>query len=95
LVTPDRDGDYPRGPNERRPHVDQLFNVFISKAQGRRAGEWVRRLAKGKGTPPLVFQTWRSENRYAPDGTVVETVARERLEFAKRLRALVAEEGVA
>jgi hypothetical protein len=97
FVAPDADGDYPPGPgpDKRRPHVDALFEVFLSMAQGRRGNDWVSRLAGGKGTPPLVFNAWRSEHRYAPDGTVDKTIALERLKFAKRLKVLITEEGAA
>lgn len=89
LVTPDSKGDYPPTSSGRRPHVDELFAVFLSKVQGRSSNEWLRTLTGGKGPPPLVFNSWKSEHRYAPDNAVDKTIVKERLSFAKRLRALI------
>jgi hypothetical protein len=97
MVSPDpKDGDYPKDNNNRRPHVDELFNVFVAKVGGRTRHDWLKRLAGGKGSSPVpVFNTWKPEHRYAPDGTVNKTIAFERLAFAKRLKHLIDEEGAA
>lgn len=96
MVTPDPSGDYPKDDRDRRPHVDELFEVFVARVGGRKGNDWLQRLAGSKGrTPVRVFNTWKAEHRYAPDGTVDKAIALERLAFAKRLNRLMAEEGAA
>ncbi|KYG08692.1 hypothetical protein BE21_22245 [Sorangium cellulosum] len=95
LEKPDAYGDFPKNPSTgRRPHVDELWDIFIAKASGRKTSAWVPRLG-GRGTTPAnVFQTWRAETRYAPDGTISEGIVRVRLEMAKRLKSIAEEEGL-
>ena len=88
LVTADRDGDYP----QPRPHIDQLWDAFLAKTQGRAHTQLVVDLGLTRST--ALFQTWQSSHRYAPDGTVTEAVAKPRLDFLKKLRGVIAQEGV-
>lgn len=93
---PDASGDYPAGLDGRRPHIDGLFDTFLFKVQGRKGNEWVRRLGGVKGAPPIrVFNAWRTEHRYAVDGTVSKPTVLGRLEFLKKLKSLIDEEGAA
>lgn len=96
LVAPDPSGDFPANASGRRPHVNELWDLFIAKARGRQlTSEWVRRLGGGgTNSPPNVFQTWRSEDRYAPDGTVSEATVEARLDMARRLEKIAQEEGL-
>lgn len=93
-VTPDGRGDYPPDPlTNQRPHVDKLWDTFIAKVQGRASNDWLKRLGPKGSTPTNVFLAWRSEHRYAADGTVSETTVTERVAFARRLKAIAQEEG--
>jgi hypothetical protein len=95
METPDPWGDFPKSPAiGRRPHIDELWDIFMAKAHGRKASDWVRRLGSGGSKPANVFQTWRAEHRYAPDGTIREPVLQSRLEMAKRLKCIAREEGL-
>lgn len=96
LAKPDAGGDFPADAQRRRPHVDELWGLFMAKASGHTAArDWVRTLAGGgKGDPVNVFQAWRSEHRYAPDGTVTEATLQSRLDMAKRLERIAQEEGL-
>jgi hypothetical protein len=94
LEKPDASGDFPKSPSGRRPHVDELWDLFMSKAQGRKASEWVKRLGEGGKAPVNVFQTWRAEHRYAPDGTITEQLVAARVSMTKRLKSIAQEEGL-
>lgn len=95
LVTPDPRGDFPSDPvTKRRPHVDELWNLFMAKASNRTVAAWIGQLSGGAGKPANVFQEWRAEHRYAPDGTVSEAVVEARVTLAKRLKAIAQEEGL-
>ncbi len=92
LVTADRDGDFPKDSNGRRPHVDELWDVFMTKASGRAGAALLDEL--GGAGQLKVFQMWRSSHRYAPDGTVTDTVTKPRLDFLRKLRGVLAQEDV-
>ncbi len=95
MEAPDPSGDFPKSSSGgRRPHVDELWDLFMAKAQGRKASGWVKRLGGGETRPPNVFQTWRAEHRYAPNGTISEAALLSRLEMAKRLKRIAQEEGL-
>lgn len=89
FVTADATGDYPADVDGRRPHVDTLWDVFMARAQGRVGTDLVRAL--GGNGQLVVFQTWRTANRYAPDDTVTATEVKPRLEFLKKLGRVIAE----
>lgn len=91
LVSADRDGDYPADSAGRRPHVDELWDVFMASASGREGGDLLRALG---GDQLRVFQTWQTRHRYAPDGTVTEAVTKPRMAFLKKLRGVIAQEDV-
>lgn len=92
LEKADPTGDYPRNADGRRPHVDELWNVFMAKASGRKGAELLSELG---GVAPLrVFQTWQTSNRYAPDDTVKDVETKPRLDFLKKLGRVIAQEGV-
>lgn len=91
LVTADRDGDFPADASNRRPHINELWDVFMAKAGGREGTALLRDL--GGADQLKVFQTWSSQNRYAADDTVRAGEVRPRLDFFKRLRGVVAQEG--
>jgi hypothetical protein len=93
LVSAEDNGDYPKNEAGRRPHVDELWNIFMTKAQGRKHSEWVRRLSGKQSEPVSIFQTWRTEHRYAENGTVSETLVQNRFTFAQRLKRIAQEEG--
>ncbi len=92
FVTADRTGDYPADVDGRRPHVDTLWDVFMSKAQGRVGADLVKALGGTSQVP--VFQTWKSANRYAPDDTVVDAEVKPRLKFLERLRGVIVQDDV-
>jgi hypothetical protein len=94
LATAGPDGDFPRDDDGRRPHVDKLWDLFMSKAQGRAASEAVRMLGGRKGTPIRAFEGWRVEHRYAADGTVAESAVRPRLAIARSLKRIEQEGGL-
>lgn len=87
-------GDYPKDSNGRRPHVNELWEIFVSKAKGRTAGAWIARLSEKKDEPVSVFAEWRAEHRYAPDATVSRNVLQARLAMAARLKRIAQEEGI-
>jgi hypothetical protein len=89
MVTGDASGDFPQGSDGRRPHVNKLWDLFMTKATGHKRAEWAQRLGTVK-----VFQTWRTENRYAPDGTVQESELEARMKVAKKLKQIAQEEGL-
>jgi hypothetical protein len=94
LVSPEPSGDFPPDATGRRPHIDQLWEIFMANAGGRATSGWIKRIGGGKGSPANVFQTWRSEHRYAPDGTVSEAVMLSRLQILKQLKNVAIEEGL-
>lgn len=94
LEKADRSGDFPAGTDGRRPHVHELWDVFMAKASGRRTSDWITRLAGGAGSPVNVFKTWRTENRYAADGTLGSSEVEARMKLAKRLKSITQEEGL-
>lgn len=93
-VTAEKDGDYPRHDCGQRPHVNELWEIFIGKAKGRKAGDWVAKLGGKHGAPVSAFAEWRAEHRYAEDGTVSEATVRARLAMAARVKHIAQEEGI-
>lgn len=90
LVTPDTSGDYPPDAAGRRPHVDELWDIFMAKASTRKTAHLLADL--GGASQLRIFQTWRSTHRYASDGSIPGTVVTPRLAFLKRLRGVVSQE---
>lgn len=91
VVSPDASGDFPADTTGRRPHIHDLWSTFMAKTHHRTMSDWIARLAGGAATPPNVFQTWRTEHRYAADGSVPENVVSLRLAMAKRLKSIAQE----
>ncbi len=87
-VAADPDGDYPAP----RPHIDELWDVFMAKMSGRANAQLLADL--GGARQPALFQTWQTRHRYAPDGTVTEAVTKPRMAFLKKLRGVIAQEDV-
>lgn len=92
-VAAEINGDYPRDTTGRRPHVNDLWGVFMSHASGRSGNGWASRLggASGAASP---FVAWCVDHRYASDGTVSETTVKARLGIAKQLKRIAQEEGI-
>lgn len=94
VVSSDSNGDFPRDTAGRRPHVDELWALFMSKTGNRTMNEWIKRLSKAAASTPTIFDTWRAEHRYAPDGTIGEPVVSMRMQLFKALKAIAQEEGL-
>lgn len=94
LVSPGPSGDFPADSAGRRPHVDQLWDIFMANAGGRATSGWIKRIGGGKSSPTNVFRAWRAEHRYAPDGTISEAVVLSRLDILKQIKNVALEEGL-
>src|SRR5262245_25102558 len=53
-VQPGANGDYPSGANGRKPHVNELWDIFMANVQGRQDQALATRL-QGSSRSPLIL----------------------------------------